>query len=107
MYGKCQRSGVRADIDAQNGEDGEDFCPHPLPYCLHWGRLYPSPCFHKGAVPSQEWGIGEMGKEEGETAVMPSLIDNQSIKLLSVTLGLVSFVLSYNVYNNVSKLEET
>ena len=36
----------------------------------------------------------------------PGLIDNQSIKLLSVTLGLVSFVLSYNVYNKVSKLEE-
>ena len=36
----------------------------------------------------------------------PGLIDNQIIKLLSVTLGMVSFVLSYNVYNKVSKLGE-
>lgn len=36
----------------------------------------------------------------------PGLINDETIKFLSIALGLASFALSYNVYHRVSKLDE-
>ena len=36
----------------------------------------------------------------------PGLIDNQAVVLLAAVLGLASFILSYNVYNRVTNIEE-